>query len=293
MKQKILFYGNCHTWALGRYFLLDPELQEKFEVIGADRSCKPMTQSAVNFQVWTKKNHSVQQEFYTAVHEKIKQADFFVFQDMGLSSCIPELTTKFLCDNIVTGKAICVPNPRLTVHCFELSESNPYIKYAQTKVSDPNNVGEIIEFLRTSDDPKLTEILEQEYPISTVYTEGRNENHQRANMHKEQYPTYICMENFLKENFKTKVMAFDPMHPTKAYFVELLRLLTNIGLPDFNVKEEHCKVQGPQLAKINPMQFKFFREYFPLLNDEFETNCRNRNLIKKLSEILNLVDPKN
>ena len=294
MKQKILFYGNCHTWALGKYFVLDPELQEKFEVIGADRSCKPMTRSAVSYQVWTKENHPIQREFYTAVHEKIKQADIFVFQDMGLSSCIPELTTKFLCDNIVTGRAICVPNPRLAIHCFELIESNPYIKYTQTKVSDPYNVKEIVEFLRTSDDPKLTEILEQEYPISTVYTEGINENHQRANLHKEKYPTYICMESFIKENYKTSVVAFDPMHPTKAYFVELLRLLlTNIGLTDFNVKEEHCKVPGHQLAKINPMQFKFFGEYFPLLNDEFETNCRNRNPFKKLSEILNLVYPKN
>lgn len=290
MKQKILFYGNCHTWALGKYFLSDPELQEKFEVIGADRSCKPMTRSAVNFQVWTKENHPIQREFYTAVHEKIKQADFFVFQDMGLSSCIPELTTKFLCDNIVTGKAICFPNPRLTMHCFDLIESNPYIKYAQTKVSDPHNVKEIVEFLCTSDDPKLTEILEQEYPISNVYIEGRNENHQRARLHSEQYPNYICMEGFIKENLKTKVVAFDPMHPTKAYFVELLKLLlTNIGLTDFNIKEEHCKAQGQQLAAINPMRFKFFREYFPLLNDEFETNCKNRNLFKKISKIISLV----
>ena len=290
MKQKILFYGNCHTWTLGKYFLSDPELQEKFEVIGADRSCKPMTRSAVNFQVWTKENHPIQREFYTAVHEKIKQADFFVFQDMGLSSCMPELTTKFLCDNIVTGKAICVPNPRLTMHCFDLIESNPYIKYAQTKVSDPHNAEEIVEFLCTSDDPKLTEILEQEYPISNVYIEGRNENHQRARLHSEQYPNYICMEGFIKENLKTKVVAFDPMHPTKAYFVELLKLLlTNIGLTDFNIEEEHCEVQGQQLAAINPMRFKFFREYFPLLNDEFETNCKNKNAIKKISKIISLV----
>jgi len=290
MKQKILFYGNCHTWALGKYFLSDPELQEKFEVIGADRSCKPMTRSAVNFQVWTKENHPIQREFYTAVHEKIKQADFFVFQDMGLSSCMPELTTKFLCDNIVTGKAICVPNPRLTMHCFDLIESNPYIKYAQTKVSDPHNAEEIVEFLCTSDDPKLTEILEQEYPISNVYIEGRNENHQRARLHSEQYPNYICMEGFIKENLKTKVVAFDPMHPTKAYFVELLKLLlTNIGLTDFNIKEEHCKAQGHQLAAINPMRFKFFREYFPALHDEFEINCRNKNAFKKISKIISLV----
>ena len=253
MKQKILFYGNCHTLTLGKYFVLDPELQEKFEVIVPDKSCKPMSRSGIYFRVWTKENHPIQQEFYTAVHEKIKQADIFVFQDMGLSSCIPELTTKFLCD-----------------------------------------AEEIVEFLCTSDDPKLTEILEQEYPISTVYAEGINENHQRGKLCMEQYPTYICMESFLKEIFKTKVVAFDKIHPTKAYFVELLRLLlTNIGLTDFNIKEEHCKVPGRQRTKINPMQFKFFREYFPLLNDEFETNCQNRNLIKKLSEMLNLVDPKN
>ena len=290
MKQRILFYGNCHTWALGKYFLSDPELQEKFEVIGADRSCKPMTRSNINFQVWKPRNRPNQSEFFTAVHEKIKQADFFVFQDMGLSSCIPELTTKFLCDNIVTGKAICVPNPRLTIHCFDLIESNPYIKYAQTKVSDPRNVKEIVEFLRASDDPKLTEILEQEYPISNVYIEGRNENRQRARLHSEQYPNYICMESFIKENLKTKVVAFDPMHPTKAYFVELLKLLlTNIGLVDSNVNEECVILQGIQSAAINPMQFKFFREYFPLLHDEFQKNCLNKDLVQKIRKMTSLV----
>ena len=289
MKQKILFYGNCHTWALGKYFLSDPELQEKFEVIAA-KGCKPMTRSNINFQVWKSRNRPNQSEFFTAVHEKIKQADFFVFQDMGLSSCIPELTTKFLCDNIVTGKAICVPNPRLTIHCFDLIESNPYIKYAQTKVSDPHNVKEIVEFLRASDDPKLTEILEQEYPISNVYIEGRNENRQRARLHSEQYPNYICMESFIKENFKTKVVAFDPMHPTKAYFVELLRLLlTNIGLVDSNVNEECVILQGIQSAAINPMQFKFFREYFPLLHDEFQKNCLNKDLVQKIRKMTSLV----
>jgi len=290
MKQKILFYGNCHTWTFGKYFLLDPELREKFEVIDADKSCKPMSGSTTNFQVWTARNRPHQSEFFNAVHEKIKQADFFVFQDMGLSSCIPELTTKFLCDNIVTGKAICVPNPRLTIHCFDLEKPNPYIKYAQTKVSDPNNVEEIIEFLRTSHDPKLTEILEQEYPLSTVYIEGRNENHQRVNNHSEQYPNYICMEGFIKENFKHKVMAFDPMHPTKVYFIELLRLLlTNIGLNDFNIAEDFCKTQGMQRAAINPMQFKFFREYFPMLNDEFQTSSKPVcATFRKISDMLNI-----
>ena len=282
MKQKILFYGNCHTWALAKYFLLDPELQERFEVIVTnDGSCLPMSQGGIYFRVWTKQNRPLQQEFYTAVHEKIKQADFFIFQDMSVSSSILQLTTKFLCDNIVTGRAICVPNPRLTIHCFKWNQKNPYLKYARTKVSDPYNTEEIVEFLRTSDDPKLTEILEQEYPISTGYKAKTNENQQRAKLCMEQYPTYICMENFLKENFKSIVVAFDCLHPTKAYFVELLRLvLANIGLTDFNVKEEYCKVQGPQRATINPMQFKFFREYFPLLNDKFQSHSKN-NPIKR------------
>lgn len=228
-------------------------------------------------------------ELYTTVHEKIKQADFFVFQHIAISSCIQELTTEFLCDNIVSGKTICVPNPRLTIHCFDLEQPNPYMKYVQTKVSDPINVEEIVNFLRESDDPKLTEILEQEYPISNVYIEGRNENHQRANMHKEQYLNYICMESFIKENFKTKVMAFDPTHPTKAYFVELLRLLlTNIGLKDFNVKEEYVEVPGQSRAAINPMQFKFFGDYFPLLNEEFQSHSRPlHTTFKKISDMLN------
>jgi hypothetical protein len=98
------------------------------------------------------------------------------------------------------------------------------------------------------------------------------------------------MESFIKENFKTKVMAFDDIHPTKAYFVELLRLLlTNIGLKDFNVKEEYVNVPGHQRAAINPMQFKFFGDYFPLLNEEFQSNSRPKGTtFRKISNMLDI-----
>jgi hypothetical protein len=162
---------------------------------------------------------------------------------------------------------------RVFVYCNDGASLLPYIEYAKTKVSKPNDMEQIYDFLRTSDDPKLTEILEQEYPISTDYKKRRNENHQRAKQDalkkfpedSDRQTNYICMENFIKENFKSKLLFCAHNHPTTAYFVELLRLLLiNLGLNDFNIEEKDIRKLGGD--KIDPTQFKFFKEYFPLLN---------------------------
>lgn len=268
MKQKILFSGNCHIGTLSQYFSKNAYLNEFFEVIKIDESCYPLPlwrDDNTNFALWGHAEE-VQRQFCKGVQEKIKQADIFVFQST-FRSIIEELRTDYLCENISTGKNVCIPNMRVFVYCNDGASLLPYIEYAKTKVSKPNDMEQIYDFLRASDDPMLTKILEQEYPISTMYINRRNENHQRAKKDSEEYPNYICMENFIKENFKSKLLFCAHNHPTTAYFVELLRLLLiNLGLNDFNTEEKDIqKLRG---GKIDPLQFKFFREYFPLLNDK-------------------------
>jgi len=267
MKQKIIFSGNCHVGVISQYFSKNAYLNELFEVIKVDESCYPLTAwrgDNTNFALWTNKDEEVQRQFCKGVQEKIKQADIFVFQST-FRSTIEELRTAYLCENISTGKNVCIPNMRVFVYCNDPASLFPYIEYAKTKVSKPNDMEQIYDFLQTSDDPMLTKILEQDYPISTIYKERRNENHQRAKLDSEQYPNYICMESFIEENFKSKLLFCAHNHPTTAYFVELLRLLLiNLGLNDFNIEEKDIQKLGGY--KIDPMQFKFFKEYFPLLN---------------------------
>ena len=265
IKQKILFSGNCQVGVISQYFSKNKYLNELFEVIRVDRSCYPLTawrRDDSNFVLWGHEE-TVQRDFLKRVHEKIKQADIFVFQSIT-KSMINELRTEYLCKNVSTGKNVCIPNQRVFVYCNDIASLLPYIQYAETKVNNPNDNSKVYNFLQTSDDPKLTKILEQEYPISSVYKARRNENHQRTKHCKEQYPHYICMESFIKENFKSTVLFHRHNHPTRAYFVELLRLLLiNLGLVNFNIEEKDISPPGGD--RINPMQFKFFREYFPLL----------------------------
>ena len=265
IKQKILFSGNCQVGVISQYFSKNKYLNDLFEVIRVDESCYPLTAwrgDNTNFAIWSTAEE-VQRDYSRIVQEKIKQADILVFQSTARST-IHELQTEYLYKNVSTGKNVCIPNQRVFVYCNDDDSLLPYIKYAKTKVNNPNDNSEVYNFLHTSDDPKLTEILEQEYPISSVYKARRNENHQRAKLHKEQYSNYICMESFIKENFKSTVLFHQHNHPTKAYFVELLRLLLiNLGLTDFNIEEKD--ILPPRGTRIDPMQFKFFREYFPLL----------------------------
>lgn len=265
MRKKILFSGNCQAGVISRYFSRNEYLNELFEVIKVDESCHPLTAwkgEDSNFVLWGNEE-TVQRKYLKRVHEKIKEADIFAFQATGRSA-IEELRTEYLCENVTTGRNVCIANTRVFVYCSDYASLLPYIKHAETKVNNPNDNSEVYNFLQTSDDPKLTEILEQEYPISSVYKAQRNENHQRAKLHKEQYSNYICMENFVKENFRSTLLFHSHNHPTKAYFVELLRLLLiNLGLTDFNIEEKD--ILPPEGARIDPMQFKFFREYFPLL----------------------------
>jgi hypothetical protein len=276
MKQKILFSGNCQVGVISQYFSRNRYLNELFEIIKVDESCYPLTAwrgDTTNFALWGH-TEELQRQFCKGVHEKIKQADIFVFQST-FKSTIDELQTDYLCKNVSNGKNVCIPNMRVFVYCNDAVSLLPYIKYAKSKVKNPDDTEEIYNFLQTSDDPKLTDILEQEYPISTDYKKRRNENHQRAKQDalkkfpedSDQQTNYICMENFIKENFKNKLLFFAHNHPTKEYFIEILRLLLiNLGLSDFNIEEKDIQRLGT--ANINPMMFKFFREYFPLLKDK-------------------------
>jgi hypothetical protein len=252
---------------ISQYFSKNAYLNELFEVIRVDESCYPLTAwrgDNTNFALWTNKDEEVQRQFCKGVQEKIKQADIFVFQSTSRST-IEELRTDYLCENISTGKNVCIPNMRVFVYCNDGASLLPYIEYAKSKVKNPDDTEEIYNFLQTSDDPKLTKILEQNYPISTIRIKKRNENHQRAKKDSEEYPNYICMENFIKENFKSKLLFCSHNHPTTTYFIELLKLLLiNLGLNDFNIEEKDIQKLGGY--KIDPMQFKFFKEYFPLLN---------------------------
>jgi hypothetical protein len=267
-KKKILFYGSCQIAVLSQFFLKNSTLNELFEVIKCDKTCSPMNiwrSDESNFAVWTKENRLIQKDFFHIIHEKIKQADIFIFQSTE-RQCISELTTEALCE-ISNGKNICIPNTRLFIYCNDSLALSPYIEYAQSKVEDPKNSRELVDFLRNSEDPELIRILERDYPISTNYQRYRNENSQRAEEDFKKYQNYISMESFIKDNYKKNLLALRHNHMSMIYFIELMnRLFENLDLKNLKIKKEEIKIprNNPE-DSINPFQFDFFRKYFPEL----------------------------
>ena len=263
-KKKILFYGNCQLGVISQYFLKDPALNELFEVIKCDESCAPMDiwrGDQSNFAVWTKENRPIQKDYFHIIHEKLKQADLFVFQSTERDS-IKELTTEFLC-GISSGKNICVQNIRLFIYCNDVSALRPYLEYAQTKVKNPENAKELADFLRNSEDSELVNILERDYPISSNYERYRNENAQRAEEESRTYPVCVNMEGFIKENYRTKVLALQHNHMSRQYFVGLLgNVLDILGVRDLDINQEQFVVPGEGRLIVWPLEFKFFRNYF-------------------------------
>lgn len=281
-KRKILFYGSCQIAVIAQYFLKNRELNELFEVITHDESCHPMEawrNDPSTFAVWTLENRDNQELFKNAVHDKIKQADIFAFQffDGGF---VPELTTKYLCEHISKGMNICIPNTRLYIYCNDIYSLAPYIKYAQTKVNNSTNAKELSNFLKYSDDPELTKILEQDYPIGTVYRPRRNENAQRAANDSKSYPYYISMENFIKENYNKKMLSYDFIHMGKDYFIEMLNILFKcLNVDGLDIKKEQIVCPSSSLLstddpRIDPSELKFFRDYFPNV-DTSELKVKN------------------
>jgi hypothetical protein len=268
MKLKILFYGNCQTGTVSRFFSKNEKLKESFEIIKCDESCAPMNiwrGDKTNFAVWTKENQPIQKEIYKSVHEKLKQADIFIFTSTEITP-ITELKTEYLCENISSGMNICLPNVRLFLYCSDWVSLKPYIEYARTKVKDKNNINEIASFIRDSDDTGLINILERDYPICTDFERYRNENALRAKEDSVKYNNYICMESFVKENYKTTLLAYQHNHPSKKYYIGLIsKILNSLSLKDIDIKEEDIEAAGYGQPMVNSKKFKFFNNYFPNL----------------------------
>jgi hypothetical protein len=274
MKKKILFYGNCQLAVISQYFLKNPALNELFEVIKCDESCAPMDiwrGDQSNFAAWTKENRIIQNQIYKIIHEKLRQADIFIFQSTTHKACIEELNTKYLCENISKGQNICVPNMRLFLYCNDISTLTPYLEYAQLNVKNPNNPKELAEFLRYSNDSKFRNILEREYPISTIYQKGRNENSQRAKEDLINYKNNISMEKFIKDNYKKNLLAIRHNHMNIIYFIELLkRIFALLDIENVEIKKQEIKYPGVNPAdSIDPFQFKFFINYFTELTNTY------------------------
>lgn len=260
-KQKILFFGNCQACVISNY--IEKYLSNEFDIISCeDCNLEFFWKKSKTFCVWRPGyNIENQKKYYECVHEKIAEADVFIFQDHSGRSVIPELCTKYLHDNIATGLKICIPDARFFAHINDLPSLKPYIDYAKT-IHKEN--ADIIKYLQESDDPKLIELLKDEYPMNKNFQPYRRENIQRYERERKIYDIRLDMNDWMEQEYRSQIFCATHNHMSSNYFVELTkRIYDRLGIDINQHPIKNVEYPGAAGKSVNPTQFRFFREVFP------------------------------
>lgn len=263
--KKILFYGNCHLGTLGSWF--HENYNDKFQVIDCSEGGLIGFYGTKCFCVWSPENKGNQIKFYKSIHEKIKEADIFVFQSHRGSNIIDELKTAYLYNNIATGIKICIPNNRFLAYPICNRSYDRYIRYIHDYITKDSK--KILEYITHEDDPKFLEILYSNYPFVSTDTE-RSHNITNYIKDSKEYSLCIDMNNYIENNWKSKILFSSIAHPTYFYYRELInQIFKIINEPIDEEKIKNINYPGND-GMINPLQFKFFRDLFP--NIKFPKN---------------------
>jgi len=273
-KIKLLTYGNCQLCVVSNY--LEKYFSNEFDIISCeDCNLETFWNKSKTFCVWQPAfNSPNQNKYYECVHEKIAEADVFLFQDHSGRRTTEYLKTKYLQNEIAKNN-----NTRcIAVHNYSeediYSEPKWLISYAVSKgITDANKID---NFLRESNDPYFAEYMKESFDKSRIINKGW-EN--KAN---EIYDDYISMNDFIEKNYNKKLLSHCINHPTEHYFAEFTTRILN----KFNLKFDEstiCEFDQPNSIG-HPYEYEFFNKAFPNIPDSCK---RNRDLdIKEINSIL-------
>lgn len=269
---KVLFYGNCQLAVLSDWWQRHVADHHVQKIDQLDVQLVPFAGELGLFAIWAQPDKSVeyQQQIKHHIHERIRESDIFIFQDHSGYNLIDELKTQYIHDNVARGQSICVPDMRMTMYLSDHISLEPYVEHVKNIVSTPI---EIIEYLQTSDDPKLKELLLLEYPINKEWRRYRNENYSRYEIERKKYNTRIDINDFVEQNHDKKYLAITNNHMSEHYFEELLnRILDKLDMNHYCVHTGATRPIG-HAHVWRSTQFKFFRDMFPELK---EPDYKNR-----------------
>jgi hypothetical protein len=255
MKQKILFYGNCHLGVIANYF--EQYLSDKYEII------KPKEAGLIGFfgenvfAVWSPENAANQKSFYKNVLKCITNADIFIFNEQQSSDRIlHELGTDYIIQNIAKKEKFCISNNRFKGYLNHYSNVENMIDYVKQKTGISERT-ETFSYLYNVIDDGLIEMIEKETLESFL------ENKKRENEQKERHKSYfIEMSDFIEKEYKNKLLFLNAFHPSIFYYEELLsRLLSRLG-ENLNQEDiKNFKITRYQ-GGANTFKMNFFKKYF-------------------------------
>jgi len=258
--KKIFFYGNCQAAVIGEW--LHNNYSHKFDVFDC-KDCKlERFWNTKNFAVWSPENSPNQQNYYPYIHEKIKEADVFVFHSTN-RACIDELRTDYLCSEIAKDKLnICLPNPRFFAYPMCIDSVIPFIKYVYQHISQDENV--IIDYFLNNNDPEFKKLVFSQLQACM------DENILRHQINLTKYENVIEINDFIKENWNKHLLFGTHNHPIGLYWSELIRSLFN--LLDEPLEEETLNsIYYPNKDGIhNIMDISFFKNIAPTINIPIE-----------------------
>lgn len=250
-KKKLFFYGNCHCAAIAEW--IHANYPDRFELFDSEDCGVDKQHGGKNFAVWQLDLES-QRLHSKCIFDKIKEADFFIFQPIE-NSVIRELQTEYLIDNVVTGTSVCIPNTRF--YSYPLCEVSlfDHVKYVYKNIS--KNKKEIIHYLYREDDPKFREILFSKYESCMA------ENKRRYGIQANNCKNKIDMCEFIEKNWKTHLLFGTHNHPIGIYWKELISKLFNYLDEELDLEIVE-KLYYPNINQIiNPMEFLYFKKTFP------------------------------
>jgi hypothetical protein len=260
MKKKILFYGNCQLGPIALYFR--KHFSDKYEISNCENiGLVPFwkKESGV-YSVWSPLNKEKQNALCAAIHSDIEKSDVFIFQDHS-NLDVKELNTKYLHDNVSKNIKICVPNSRLLCYRNDTTTIQRLISYIKSERNIQNKT-EIISYLKISNDPRFIDFINEVCPESSRSHKHPyvNENERKELENSKTYENCITINDFLKKEWKNKLLFISHNHPSIFYFEELIkRLLFALNEPfDIETMENFEYPMGG----YNVNELNYFKEYY-------------------------------
>lgn len=251
MKKKLLFYGNCHLCCIATW--LHKEYSDKFELIDCESCGVHSFQSTKNFAVW-RDSVEKQREYYKHVHDKIREADFFIFQPIE-NAAIDELKTDFLISNVVKETSIIVPNMRFFAYPLDFYAIRPYVQYIYKNITKDRKA--ILDYLVNECDPNFEKIFYNSYET------GMAENKRRYELQSYSCKNKIDMQSFVEENWKETLLFATHNHPAGPYYFHLITKLFDYLNEPFDLEKFKTFNYPNRSIILNVKEFNFFNLLLP------------------------------